>query len=129
MPDDRPIDGISLLPLLRGDISERPVPIPYRFLDGKKSMFDSPTIALTDNQYKYLTNLSNDGDEDLLFDLHADMFETTNVISDHPDRVRDMKNHITEFMASCRKSHFGADYKEPYQPINEFQEITGTWLE
>ena len=32
MPDERPIDGISLMPLIRGEAAERGKPIPYRFV-------------------------------------------------------------------------------------------------
>ena len=36
MPDNRPIDGISLLPTIEGNMTERPTPIPYRFNSGKR---------------------------------------------------------------------------------------------
>ena len=39
MPDNRPIDGISLLPTIEGNMTERPTPIPYRFNSGKDAMF------------------------------------------------------------------------------------------
>jgi arylsulfatase A-like enzyme len=128
MPDDRPMDGLSLLPLLSGAMHERPVPIPYRFLARKKDMYDALTLALTDNRWKFLTNLSADGAEDLLFDLERDVAETTSVLADHRDRARAMRQRLQQFMASCRRSHFGGDYAEPYEPVNDFQEVTGTWL-
>ena len=127
MPDDRPLDGASLIPLLRGDSAIRPVPIPYRFLGTEHEMFGSPTLALVDNDHKFLTNLSRDGTDDMLFDLDADIKETTNLVGQHPDRVREMRRQLEAFMASCRNSHFGRDYPEAYEPVNEFQEITGTW--
>jgi arylsulfatase A-like enzyme len=128
MPDSRPLDGISLLPLFTGAMSKRPVPIPYRFLAKKKAMYDAPTLALMDNPFKFLTNLSADGAEDMLFDLDADVAETNNIVACYPDRAREMRQRLAEFMASCRRSHVGGDYSEPYGPINEFQEITGDWL-
>ena len=68
MPDNRPIDGISLLPsIIEGNMTERPTPIPYRFNSGKGSMFDAPTIAMMDNRYKCLTNLSSDGKRRFVF--------------------------------------------------------------
>ena len=76
MPDDRPIDGISLMPLIEGRSLERPCPIPYRFLESEAAMFGAPTLAMVDGRFKFLTNLSTDGHEDMLFDLDADIAET-----------------------------------------------------
>jgi len=128
LPDSRPLDGVSLLPLIRGESQTRPKAIPYRFLDEKNRMSGAPTIGLIDHQWKFLTNLSADGTEDLLFDLNADMAETANQIREYPDIAAHMRKQIADFMASCRRSHHGADYPTPYTPINTFQEITGTWL-
>ena len=90
-------------------------------------MFGAPTLALIDGRFKFLTNLSADGAEDMLFDIDADIAETTNIITDAPDRARDMKERLSEFIASCRRSHEGQDYPGAYTPINGFQEITGRW--
>lgn len=127
MPDDRPLDGIDLAPLLAGRMTQRQTPIPYRFLDGRQAMFGSPTLAMIGNQHKFLTNLSDDGAEDLCFDLLADPYETRNIIAEQEGVAEDMKTRLREFMASCRNSHFGGDYQEPYEPVNDFQEVTGTW--
>jgi len=129
MPDERPLDGISLMPLLSGKRQDRPVPIPYRFLDEERAMFGSPTIALMDNRYKCLTNLSEDGGEDMLFDLDSDIREETNIISSHTERAAEMRDRLRDFMASCRTSHSGGDYPGSYEPVNEFQQVTGGWRE
>jgi len=128
MPDNRPMDGISLLPMIAGQMPLRPKAIPYRFLDSKGWMAGAPTIAMIDHQWKFLTNLSKDGDEDMLFDIDADMAESANLVKSHPDLAARMRAELADFMASCRRSHHGADYPTPYTPINTFQEITGTWL-
>ncbi len=127
MPDDRPIDGISLMPLIEGRSLERPCPIPYRFLESEAAMFGAPTLALVDGRFKFLTNLSTDGHEDMLFDLDADIAETTNIVAQKSDRARDMRKKLSRFVESCRRSHEGQDYPDPYSPINKFQEITGIW--
>ena len=127
MPDERPVDGVNLLPMLRGEQTGRPEPIPYRFLESEASMFGSPTFALMDDRWKFLTNLSEDGSEDLLFDLIADRCETRNCLAEHPQRAADMRQQLRAFVDSCRHSHHGGDYSEPYEPINDFQEPTGTW--
>ena len=127
MPDERPIDGESLLPLLRGKRNERRKPIPYRFLDRHDAMFGAPTFALMDGKYKYLTNLSEDGSEDMLFDLDADMTESKNIIEENRGRTAEMRKYLEDFLESCRKSHYGGDYPEPYEPVNQFQDLVGTW--
>ncbi|MFH1738092.1 MAG: sulfatase-like hydrolase/transferase [bacterium] len=127
MPDSRPIDGISLIPLLRGQMLERPRPIPYRFLETKRLMFDAPTLAMIDNRYKFLTNLSPEGTEDLCFDLLEDPFEQRNIVSQMPEYASEMRGKLHAFIDSCRRSHAGADYPGEYTPVNEFQELTGTW--
>lgn len=127
MPDNRPVDGISLVPLIEEKKAERPRPIPYRFLEFEAAMFGAPTLALIDNHFKFLTNLSADGAEDLLFDIDADIAETTNIIAEQPDRAREMRADLSGFIASCQRSHHGHDYAGSYTPINEFQELTGTW--
>jgi len=63
----------------------------------------------------------------MLFDLVEDRFETTNRIHDEPDLAAAMRRAVAAFMDSCRASHRGADYPEPYEPINEFQELRGWW--
>jgi len=129
MPDDRPLDGVSLLPLIEGLTEGRSRQIPYRFLESEAAMFGAPTLALIDGRHKFLTNLSGDAAEDMLFDIDADVAETTNIIGQEPDRARDMREQLSQFIASCKRSHEGQDYPTPYTPINAFQDITGTWRE
>jgi len=127
MPDERPVDGISLLPLIDGSMQERPRPIPYRFLEHEAAMFGSATLALIDGPFKFLTNLSEGGAEDQLYDLDADIGESTDILADHRERGRRMRAYLQDFIDSCRRSHHGADYPTAYEPIDAFQEITGTW--
>lgn len=127
MPDARPVDGISLMSLIEGRTAERQRPIPYRFLDSEAAMFGAPTLAMIDGCFKFLTNLSADGSEDMLFNIDADISETTNIMEQERDCARLMREQLSEFIGSCRKSHEGKDYPGAYTPINEFQEITGTW--
>jgi len=129
IPDSRPIDGISLLALLQGRFNKRrPKPIPFWFAKpSKKAMHGSPTIALIDNNYKFLTNLSKDGSEDMLFDLNEDPGENTNLIEKYPHIAADMKTWLKNWTESCRKSHSGADYPTPFTPVNDFPKISGTW--
>lgn len=127
MPDERPLDGISLMPVLNGDMTQRPKPIPYRFLNQEEQMFGSPTLAMIDNQFKFLTNLSDSGDENLCFDLLTDPFETTNVIDAQGAFAQDMETQLREWLISCEKSHNGGDYDSPFSPVFSFEMVTGDW--
>lgn len=127
MPDARPIDGTSLMPLIEGRSEERARAIPYRFLESEAAMFGAPTLAMIDGRFKFLTNLSEDGAEDMLFDIDSDIAETTNIVEQEPNRAGNMREQLSAFITSCRESHEGKDYPGAYTPINEFQAITGTW--
>lgn len=127
MPDDRPIDGISLLPTIEGNMTERPTPIPYRFNSGERSMFGAPTIAMMDNRYKYLTNLSSDGTEDLCFDMIKDREEKTNLVNQQSERMKQIRKDLREWLNSCEVSHNGGDYDEEFEPVASFEEVTGEW--
>lgn len=125
MPDDRALDGVDLRPILAG--AERAKPIPFRFAGFKKSLSDSPTLALVGHRYKLLTNLSEDGAEDLCFDIPNDPGEQRNIIAQVPDVARDMRAQLAAFIDSARASHGGADYSAPYAQVTPFLEPTGAW--
>ena len=112
----RPIDGISLLPLIDGKSSTRPTPICFRYVQPKRQMHDSPMLGMLEGRYKLLTNLSADGKEDVLYDVFADRSETKNVIDSHPAMTRSMKTRLREWMESCKASHAGADYEGRIPP-------------
>lgn len=127
MPDRRPIDGVSLMPLLRGDEAARARPIPGWFAAGREAMFGAPTLMMIDDRYKFLSNLSEDGGEDLCFDLVNDPREERNIAADMSEYTARMRRDLREFVDSCRHSHRGGDYPEPYTPVNAFAEPTGEW--
>jgi hypothetical protein len=90
-------------------------------------MHGSPTLAAIDNNFKFLTNLSEDGRDDMLFDLVKDPSETHNIISEYPRVARTLKAKLGKWTESCKASHAGADYGTAFEPVNEFPAITGTW--
>ncbi|HUT30374.1 MAG TPA: sulfatase-like hydrolase/transferase [Sedimentisphaerales bacterium] len=128
MPDDRPIDGVSLLLLVNGKMKMRRKAIPFWFVKpSKKAMHDSPTLALVDSNFKFLTNLSHDGQEDMLFDVAKDPGEEHNIITGHRERAAAMRAHLRAWTESCRRSHSGGDYPTAFTAVNSFPQITGTW--
>ena len=96
-------DGISLLPVLRGQRNrKRPQPI----------LFESAgQTAAIDNRFK-LVRRSGGGKKNKpagkatteLFDLLADPHETTNVAADHPRLVKELSAKIHTWQTSCRAS-------------------------
>ncbi len=101
----QPLDGISLVPLLEGRMTERPTPIAFWHGGGGKK--DAGHAALTDNRYK-LHKLSPDKYE--LYDLVADMAETKDIAAEHPDVVEKMKATLLAWQDSVVNSLAGNDY-------------------
>lgn len=111
----RPYDGISLLPLIEGRMTERPQPIGFEFQD---------MATLVGNRYKLVHNpsrtrhRSDNGDvpaaEFELYDLIADPSETRNIAAEHPKIVEEMKQTLFEWQASCARSLRGEDYRDAH---------------
>lgn len=111
-----PIDGVSLVPLFEGKMTERPVPIPFETLGGTGSNNSrgSPRMALVDNRYKLLTDMDGTTETDLLFDLLADRGETKNLAAQRADIAQAMKAKLAAFRESCKRSFAGKDYATPF---------------
>ena len=102
----RPIDGISLRPLIEGKMKERPTPVAFETMgDARGSLH----LALFENRYKLITDL--DEKPDMLFDLASDPVEKTNLAASMPDRVKAMRGRLAAWRDSCRASNAGTDYK------------------
>ncbi len=101
MPKDKPqpMDGISLVPLLDGKITERPSPI--GFMSGSDT-------ALSDNRYKLV--VTKNGKQ--LYDLTEDLGETKDLSALKPDIAATMSKKLDEWAASVHKSQTGADYRK-----------------
>jgi len=119
LPDSRPLDGVSLLPLFRGSMTERPSPIGFE--SGRQA-------AWTDNRYKLVRLGGNNprrgkkkgkaGDKPtaaakgqlLLFDLVADPGEKNDIAAANPEIVKRMSAQLEAWRAACRASRAGKDY-------------------
>ena len=98
----RPVDGISLKPLLSGEIRERRQPIPFRF--GNKA-------ALVDHRYKLVTDNLERG-EFQLYDLQADPHETNDLSAAQPDVFARLKQQLLAWNETVEASFAGRDYPE-----------------
>ena len=98
-PDARPLDGISLLPLIEGRMEQRPEPIGFQSRN---------QLALTGNRWKLISR--DRGKTWMLFDLIEDPSEKTDLSRKHPDRVRTMAAALKAWTESCSRSLEGKDY-------------------
>jgi len=94
-----PVDGVSLVPLIEGRMTQRPVPIGFE--SGKSK-------SLTDNRYKLIT--TDRGSTFELYDLLADPHETNDIAAAHPEIVSKMKASLAKWETSCDDSLAGKDY-------------------
>ncbi|WP_127588035.1 sulfatase family protein [Paenibacillus koleovorans] len=128
MPDARPLDGVSLLPVLRGETERRSRPIVFRFVSNRDAMFGSPTFAVIDNEYKLLTNHTERLQDDMVFQLIEDPYESTNLIDSHPEFAERMRAYLKEQLDDYRRSHYGGDYANPdYKPLDPFISNERAW--
>ncbi|MFC2124588.1 sulfatase [Bacteroidota bacterium] len=97
-----PMDGINLIPVVKGTITNRSVPIGFQ--SGKQ-------MALIDDRFKLYSN--DEGQTYELYDLLKDPFESHNIIEDHEDIFKRLKIHLDEWIISCSKSNEGNDYSLP----------------
>lgn len=128
MPDERPLDGISLLTMIDGAMTQRPRPLLFRFFRSKNSLKGSPTLALIDGPYKFYSNLSESGAEDLLFNLVSDRNEAEDLAASMPEKVAAYRKTLRTFVTSCKHSHDGGDYgKQGFEPVNAWRVGDGGW--
>ena len=99
-PHDQPwpIDGVSLFPLIAGEMTARPDPIG----------FQSPGVeAVIDNEHKLIRT---DDAAWELYDLDADPYETEELAAEHPARVAELRDWFADWRSSCEDSKAGHDY-------------------
>ncbi|MEP2777464.1 MAG: sulfatase-like hydrolase/transferase [Luteolibacter sp.] len=99
LDDDRPRDGISLLPVLDGKQTERTKPIGFQ---------SQKQVAWTTQQYKLYSN--NGGKKWELYDLLADPSEKKDIAAAHPELVQTMCKELAQWQESCKISEQGGDY-------------------
>ena len=93
-PTDRPIDGVNLLPFIRGESNGRPHDVLHWRTDSYRVMREGDwKLQVTEQPRK-----------DWLYDLAKDPTEKNNLAEREPQRVAAMKAKIVEFNQTQRKS-------------------------
>jgi arylsulfatase A-like enzyme len=115
----QPLDGVNLLPLLDGKMTERGKAIPFWNNAGRPH---GPS-ALIDWPYKLHLNPADRRQRNaeslptaLLFDLSKDPRETTDLAAQQPERLAKMTAELEAWKASVKKSLAGEDYSQPVEP-------------
>ncbi|MFK7767178.1 MAG: sulfatase [Mariniblastus sp.] len=119
---DRPLDGISLLPLIEGEMENRNSPIGFESknvatwnTDQHKLVVRKTKVANGNHNKKKNTKEkpnSKAGEETVveLYDLLADRSEKRNIASNEPELVKQLSQALEAWQASCKKSDGGGDY-------------------
>jgi arylsulfatase A-like enzyme len=127
-----PLDGINLLPLFDGQMTERGKALPFVAQINRPGSH----AALLEWPYKLHTDAAagrgrrNNNDEPvapvLLYDVSKDPKETTDLAAQEPERVARMTAELAAWKESVRKSLAGDDYgpHAPGEPGAESKENT-----
>jgi arylsulfatase A-like enzyme len=121
----RPLDGISLVPLLDGKMKERPKPMGFWQYNESQPTFNanSGPSAWIGNRYKLHKGGQAEESEEPnawrpgvlpntweLYDLIADPTEQTDLSAKHPEILNRMKAELEQWQQSVLRSHRGEDY-------------------
>lgn len=93
MPGTTTMDGMSLVPVMQGRMSERPEPIEF---------WHQGRLALSGNRFK-LVRPEEDADFEL-YDLQNDPGETEDISGEHPERTTRMREALREWQHSVRST-------------------------
>lgn len=99
-PDNRPVDGIDLLPFIEESSTTREKPMGFLYQN---------QISWVNHQYKLISE--DKGETFQLYNIIEDESEQKNIIELKPDIVTQMKTELDEWLQSVKNSSEGKDYK------------------
>ena len=104
-PLDRPIDGISILPFLKGDVNHRNSSIAFAFHIRRGDLNSYFYGALLQGSKKLVVNYDKGNIQSVnLYDVVADPKEETDISLQHTDVVPALKQELQDFLQSVKKS-------------------------
>lgn len=104
---NRPIDGINLMPVITGDVQQRGSDLFFGYrrlhsgIDGK---------AIISGDWKLLQEAKKDGAM-RLYNLKEDPFAQMDLYNSKPEQVRLLRQKLQKLEGACRRSRDGADYR------------------
>lgn len=99
-PDERPVDGMSLVGVISGEVKSRSKPIGFQ---------SKNQIAWHDKNYKIYSG--DNGKTWELYDLSQDRGERNNIAAAHNKLVKQMVQDVTDWRESCKNSDAERDYR------------------
>ncbi len=110
LPDKpKPLDGLSLMPLVAGNMEQRPQPLAFTS-KWRSDLAESEVLTDTLLDYPWKYGRAKDGQE-YLFNLEEDPGESRDLAAAHPERVRQMRELHAKWKESVENSARGKDYK------------------
>jgi arylsulfatase A-like enzyme len=102
---NRPFDGVSLMPLIRGKSWARNEPICFQSKNVATIQTKRFKLVSTGTKEDKVKNASVE-----LFDLLVDPAESNNIALDYPSEVISLQTQLAAWIASCQQSEEGNDY-------------------
>lgn len=103
--ENRPLDGVSLKPVLQGRDVQREYPMAFGY---QRLYKNTELYALLSGSYKIC--IPEKETEMMLFDLANDPSETKDISKEQPERFEQMKSELQKVKQSWRQSREGNDY-------------------
>ena len=103
----RPIDGIDLMPVIRGEVAERPSDL---FFGYRRLVQGIDGQALIRGDWK-LVREAKKNPRTRLYNLASDPYEQNDLATEYPDRLKTMADAMQADDESCQLSRDGADYR------------------
>lgn len=122
VPQQPILDGVSLVPLLDGKMTERPKPIGFMLWNNKGAFNEVDFVKETQGVWidgKYKLIVTPEGQQAKakiasgLYDIQADPGEKANLADKEPERVQKMRQALDEWRRSVRASYDGKDFAKP----------------
>ncbi len=105
--DARPIDGIDLLPVIRGEVQQRGQSLFFGYRRLKKGVDGKAIIS---GDWKLLQEAKKKG-RWRLYDLAKDPHEQNDLAAEMPEQTDRLRKQLEELETSCQLSRDGADYR------------------
>ena len=103
----RPIDGIDLMPIIKGEVTKRPNDL---FFGYRRLYQGVDGAALIRGDFKILREAKKD-ERTRLYNLADDPYEKNDLSKDQPDLLKEMSRALAEIDKSCQLSRDGKDYR------------------
>ncbi len=98
-PDDRQLDGVSLVHVLNGNTKERQKPMGFHYYEKMSWMTQKYKLISVDK-----------GQSFELYNILSDPSETKNIIQNNPELANQMKKELQNWIESCQRSANGEDF-------------------